>query len=949
MLRIATDVGGTFTDLVSFDEETNKVTVSKSSTTPKNFALGIMDTINKAKLEIQNTNYFVHGSTIFINALCERKGAKTGLITTKGFRDVLEIGRANRPDLYNMFYKKPTPFVSRFLRLEVTERVDFQGNLLEKLDETELAKSIEIFQKHNVQAVAVCFLNSFLNPENEIVCGKLLREKLQNVPITLSHELTNEWREYERTSTTVLNSYVCPIAHHYLRSLEEELLKKGMPDKVAHIMQSNGGTCSFDHGKQKPINSVESGPVAGVIASSIIGQLIGEENVMSLDIGGTTVKCSLIENGIPKITTDYRLRGEEEVSAGYPIKVPTIDIVELGSGGGSIAWLDQANALHVGPISAGAEPGPSCYGLGGDKPTVTDANVLTGRINPKYFSGGNLQIFPEKSKKAIETLKTRFSEMSADEIAMGMIKIADSNMVNAIKLVSVRRGYDPRKFVVIAFGGGGPMHAAALARQLKVKKIIIPNDPGVFSAWGMIMTGSRQDYIRTWVRRTDQVTLEEVNQQMDQMEKQAITELLDQQKHREKKDEILIQRWADMRYLGQEHTAKVSIPLGKLDQESIKLINTRFHAVHESLYSYKLDESNPIEFVNLHLTGYVKRVPKLSELDNNGKSLEKAYKGEREVRFDPEGVLKAKIYERGFLPSQTKIEGPAVIEEPTSTTVVFPNQELFVDRYGFLHISEKDIEKVEQNSQIQLKLSKSVDPFTAEIIKDNLIAISDEMFINMQRTSMSPIIYEVLDFACGILDPRGRIISQGNGVSGFLGTLTAAVKTVIDKFGPEKLDEGDIIITNDPYTGGGTHLSDVCLVYPIFYPDPENPERKKIVAFSANKAHWTEVGGANAGSWSTDTTDIYQEGLQFPCIKIFKKGVVIDSLVDLISANVRTPKMSIADMYSQIGSIRMAGVRFCEMCSKFSLEAVETAVEGFMKYGEKMTKFALANLPKKNV
>lgn len=678
-MRVASDVGGTFTDLVYLDEATGQVQVAKASTTPANFAEGVVETLHKARVHVPDTTWFVHGSTIIINALTERKGAKTALITTKGFRDVLEIARANRPDIYNMYYSKPKPFVPRYLRFEVTERVNYKGQELQPLDEQEARQVVERCRAEGAEAIAVCFLHSYSNPTHEIRCGEILHECAPDIPVTLSHQVTQEWREYERSNTAVVNSYVLPTARYYLDKLAQDLRGLGM-GQVYHVMQSNGGTATFEKGMQTPVNLIESGPVAGVIGAAVIGELIGEPNVIALDIGGTTAKTSLVENGTPKITTEYKIEHRRNW-AGYPILAPTIDIVEIGAGGGSIAWVDKAGALRVGPVSAGADPGPACYGWGGTQPTVTDANVVAGRINPGYFLGGEIPLDLEKARQALKPIADAF-HLDVEQAAMGVIRLADANMENALKLVSVRRGYDPRDFILVAFGGGGAMHAAALMRELRVKKAVIPTEPAVFSAWGMLMTDLRQDYIRTMIARTDKVGADRVEGIFAEMEAQAAQDLAKQQVAGR---DMFFQRFADMRYLGQEHTVKVPLPSGAITAERIPEIDERFHALHEHTYTFRLE--SPVELVNYHLTalGRVKK-PAFKKLAAKGGTLKGALKGERVVNFDELGFRKAPIYERARLPIGLAVRGPLVIEEPASTTVVFPDQKVTRDAYGFLHI-----------------------------------------------------------------------------------------------------------------------------------------------------------------------------------------------------------------------------------------------------------------------
>jgi N-methylhydantoinase A len=686
-VRVATDIGGTFTDLIYLDEVTGEVGLTKASTTPHNFAIGVEDTLVKSAINVADTTFFVHGSTIIINALTERKGVKTGLITTEGFRDVLAITRANRPDIYNMYYTKPEPFVPRYLRLEVRERVNYKGEELAPLNEGDVRQAAEFFKKEGVKAIAVCFLHSYADPDHEARCGELLRELLPDVPVTLSHEITKEWREYERTNTTVLNAYVQPIAVQYLNTLEKDLSEMGM-GPVEHIMQSNGGIATFEVARQAPIKTCESGPVAGVIGAAVIGDLLDEPNIISLDIGGTTVKSSLVENGVPRITTDYKIEYRRDWE-GYPIKVPTVDIVEIGAGGGSIAWIDKAGSLRVGPVSAGAVPGPACYDAGGEKPTVTDANLAVGRINPDYFLGGEIKVSMDKARQSMQEIANHFG-MSIEEAAMGVIRLADANMINALKLVSVRRGYDAREFTLVAFGGGGSMHAAALGRELRVKRILVPTAPAVFSAWGMLMADLRNDYIRTMVARTDQIEPAELSNIFAEMEKEAAEDLAAEKVEKDvpTKLAMVFQRFADMRYMGQEHTVKVPIPGGELTEKEMQEINERFHQLHEHAYTFRLE--SPVELVNFHLTalGQVEK-PKITRLNKDEtRSVEEAFKGERQVMFD-DTFQATPTYERDRLPVGATLSGSLIVEEPAATTVVFPGQRLSVDEYGFLHIQEE--------------------------------------------------------------------------------------------------------------------------------------------------------------------------------------------------------------------------------------------------------------------
>ena len=676
-MRVATDIGGTFTDLVAVDEQ-GRISIAKSHSTPPNFEQGVIDVIEKSGVEAKAIEAFIHGTTVIINALTERKGARTGLITTRGFRDVLEIGRGNRPDLFNVRYKKPVPFIPRYLRREVEERMNYRGEILTPLNQAELEQIIGFFKQEKVDAIAVAYLHSYANPVHEQQTVQLIRELWPEVAVTASCEVTKEWREYERTSTCVLNSYVKPIAAQYINRLDDRLTDIGMQGKK-YIMQSNGGTTTFTQSKAAPINMVESGPVAGVFGAAVLGQVIGEKNIIAFDIGGTTAKCSLIDNGEVKVTTEYKIEKTDR-TAGYPIKVPVVDIVEIGNGGGSIAWVDEAGSLKVGPQSAGAVPGPVAYGQGGAEPTTTDANLITGRLAPVNFDN---EVDMQIVREAVQEKVADHFHMSVDEAALGIIRIANSNMLNALKLISVRKGYDPREFTLVAFGGGGPMHAPALARELGVKKVVVPVAASVFSAWGMLMTDLRNDYVQTYIRRFNEVDLGELNQEWKKLEQEALAQY---QSQGIKPDQVVFARFVDMRYLGQEHTVKVFVPNGDWGQASVKEVTRRFDETHEHYYTFKL-EGAPTEIVNLHLVAFGKvQKPDLSEMDNRG-TVASALKEVRPVLFEGEGWLDTPVYDREKMPARAAVSGPAIVEEQTASTVIYSGQSLMVDIYGNLIIN----------------------------------------------------------------------------------------------------------------------------------------------------------------------------------------------------------------------------------------------------------------------
>lgn len=675
-MRVASDIGGTFTDLAYFTPGEGRVKTCKVATTPRRFEHGVLRSLERAGIGAAEIDFFVHGSTIVINALTERKGARTGLITTKGFRDVLEIQRANRPDLYNLRYRKPVPFVPRRARLGVRERMTHRGEVLEALDEQGVSEAARLLGKQGIEAVAICFLHAYANPEHEKRAAEILGEELPMASVSASHEVTREWREYERTSTAVLNAYVQPVADRYLSSLESSL-EDGDSIGSRYVMHSNGGTSSFRTAREQPITMVESGPAAGVLGALALGRLLEREQVISLDIGGTTAKCSLVEHGEARLSTTYLLESTSRF-AGYPLRVPVVDIVEIGAGGGSIAHLDEAGALQIGPQSVGAEPGPACYGRGGVEPSVTDANLLAGRMDPSFFLGGEMPLSEDAARGALEPIARGFG-VSVEETALGVLRVANANMISALKLVSVQRGYDPREFALVPSGGAGPMHATALARDLHVAEVVVPPVPGVFSAWGMLMTDLRFDLVQTDLRASDSVAAEELERIWAELEAHAATHF---ERERFERSSVVVQRYVEMRYAGQEHTVRVPAPERVAGDDAVEALVERFAMLHEQQYAFKLDQRS--EFVTFGITafGQVDK-PDPPQLEA-GRGAEHAQRGEREMLLAAGKRVAAPVYDRLALGAGDRIFGPAILAEPSSTTVLLPGDRATVDVHGAL-------------------------------------------------------------------------------------------------------------------------------------------------------------------------------------------------------------------------------------------------------------------------
>jgi N-methylhydantoinase A len=673
-LRVAVDIGGTFTDLISFNEDTGNLQHAKSLTTPKDPTQGILDCIRKANLDAHEVDRLIHGSTIAINTLIEQKGATVGLIVTRGTRDVYIIGRGNRPEAYNLFFHRPRPLVPRHRTVEVAGRLYASGEIRESLDTDGVRLACAELARLGVDAVAVCFLHSYANPEHERVAGEIVKELLPNCYVSLSHEILREYREYERISTTVVNAYIAPTVGGYVRSLQTRLSSLGFGGELA-IMQSNGGVMSPEAAVLRPVMMMESGPVGGIIASAEVGKALGYPDVVSFDMGGTTAKASLIRAGVPTMAEGYSVGG---YGSGHPVMVPVVDVVEVGAGGGSIAWIDGVGALKIGPQSAGAAPGPIAYGRGGVFPTITDANVILGRIGISDFLGGEMRLDRQAAVRGMDERIAQPLQMNVTAAARSVVQIANAKMSLAVREVSVEKGYDPRDFVLVASGGGGPAHAVAIARELYIPTVIVPRFPAHFSALGMLLTDERHDFIRTYyseLQSADFSVLKAIYEDMSAQAKHLLTAGL------HTSHQILF----DLRYVGQEFTLSVPVTVEQIDAHDHGVIRDNFDALHEQRYAHHSDEES-VEVINVRLVALGHR-PKLL-LPPLPKGHAADPRERRPVYLDhDEKPVECPVYNREFLSAGAEFKGPALVNEYGSTTILFPADHLVVSSTGELIIS----------------------------------------------------------------------------------------------------------------------------------------------------------------------------------------------------------------------------------------------------------------------
>jgi len=684
-VRLAIDIGGTFTDATLIDEETGEVAIAKVLTTPADPSEGFMQAVERALdeggVEAAQVRFVVHATTVATNAIIEGNVARSGFVTTDGFRDLLEIARQVRPTLYDTQFEKAKPLVPRDRAVVVRERLGPKGEVLLPLDDASVREAAAILKREEVESVAVCLLHAYVNDEHEQRVGAILAEELPGIPISLSAEVAPEFREYLRASTTVINAVIRPVVERYLERIESRLAAAGVQAKLL-VMQSSGGIFGAEAARRRPVFMVESGPAAGVIAAAHLGGTLGRPDLLSFDMGGTTAKVGLIQDGRPSVTKDYNVGGHAGAGiggmslSGYPVRTPVVDLVEIGAGGGSIAWVDSGGLLRVGPRSAGADPGPVCYRRGGVEPTVTDANVVLGRLNPDYFLGGEIGLDVEGAARAIEERCAVPLGLGVTEAANGIVEIANAAMVNALHLISVQRGYDPRDFVLVAFGGAGPVHANALARDAELPTLLIPRSPGIFSATGLLTTDLKRDTATTIMRRLEDLDREEVEASFAGLEAAGRKEL---EGEGLLGDAIAFDRQIDLRYVGQSY--ELTVPAGDDLLE-------RFHAEHERTYGFNAP-AEPVEVVSLRLTsvGTIAKPP-ARRLEPGGPPEPKE---RRPVYFaEADEYVDCPIYDRYLLAAGAAFAGPAIVEEFDSTAVVHPGFGVRVDDVGNLIVERME-------------------------------------------------------------------------------------------------------------------------------------------------------------------------------------------------------------------------------------------------------------------
>ena len=911
------DIGGTFTDIVAYQParpgEANDgvLRVHKVPSTPDQPARGLLRGIT----ELTGTNdcTIIHGSTVATNALLERRGARAALVTTEGFADVLEIGRQDRPALYDLMQQRPPVLIPRERRLELPERLDYTGAVLRAPTPEEYESLLQQIEECQPESVAIALLHAYRNPQHERELAELLRTRFPQIYLSLASEILPQFREYERTSTVAVNAYVQPLMARYLQNLQKHI------QGPLRIMQSSGGSISAATAAREPVRTVLSGPAGGVIGAFHVARLAGCEQIITLDMGGTSTDVALCPGRIVETS--------EASVAGCPIGVPTVAIHTVGAGGGSLVKLDAGNALTVGPASAGADPGPACYGRG-DQLTVTDANLVLGRIDPASFLDGKFPLYPGRSQQLMAELAQRMG-VSASEAALGIIRVANASMERAIRTVSLERGHDPRLFTLLPFGGAGPLHACELAESLRIPRVLIPRHPGVLSALGLLLAPIVKDYAQHVLLDLTNEDTVDLSAHFTELEQQARAEMQSEMETLATEIPLTLQRAYDLCYVGQSYELTVNAA------ESGRLSDTlaHFHELHEQRFGHSHPEQ-PVRIVAVRIKAILQPpAPALPILPRDGEAASHALLGERVMIF-ASGEHMAKVYERARLRPGNRVVGPALLVQMDSTVLLPPGWSGTIDAWGNL------LAEWQTSAEHEAHESK-VDPVSLEIFKHLFASAAEEMGVTLGRTAYSSNIKERKDYSCACFDAQGRLIAQAAHIPVHLGAMPASVQAALAHF--HEFAPGDMVLLNDPYLGG-THLPDITMISPVFIGGDPDGRQGQLFGFVASRAHHADIGGMSPGSMPM-SRELYQEGMIIPPLKIVKAGMVNQEVLELFYRNVRTPDERRGDMQAQLATAHVGERRLQEIIARYGSSAVQAHADALLAYSARLTSYALAQLP----
>jgi 5-oxoprolinase (ATP-hydrolysing) len=929
MKRIGVDVGGTFTDLYFSDDEVGKVVVEKVPSTPDDPSRavinGLRQLVAKAGTSLAEIDQLVHGTTVATNIALTHTGAEVGMITTEGFRDILHIARHKKPFNFSLQQDLPWqshPLVKRRNRLTVKERITVpDGDILIPLDTEEARERVRQLRDAGVEAIAVCLLHSYLNPMHEQAVKQIVQEEFPEAYLSVSSEVVPLYREFERFSTTALNAYVGPKVSKYLDRLASEVKALGFGREVL-LMQSSGGMTPISQAARQPVSLLMSGPVGGLIGGIWAGKQAGFENVFTLDIGGTSADIGVAQGGA------LRMRHLLDTKVGdYQAMVPMVDIDTIGAGGGSIAFVDDGGVFRVGPQSAGARPGPACYGHGGTEPTSTDAQLLLGRMRAKRtLADGDMKLDVDLARAAMSKVADQLG-MSVEEAALGALQIQKFGMSQAIELNSVRRGYDPRDFTLVAGGGAGALFACEIAAELDIPHVLIPAHPGILAATGLLATDQKYEFVATARYSLPDADADGLQKRFDALEAEARTQLSADGVPAERQK---LRRLADGRYEGQGYEVRFEVPDGEITREWLEGLVELFHKAHEAEYGHRF-ATGGVEIVNIRVEGLgvMDELPAPS-VEPSPRPLEEAIVARQAVIFDEGGKpteFDTPFYDRELLGAGARIEGPAIIEQYDSTVVVPPRFTAEIGGHGNIVIDCPKKAEAEGND-----LST---PILMRVIGGAFNSMAKEMASVLFRMSYSSIIRESEDLGAGIFDAQGHVLAESDSTPMFMGAMPKIVRGVISVLGDD-INEGDIILHNDPYLGA-THSPDVAIIMPIFH------EGERI-GFAGASGQLLDIGGAFPGL-AIDIVDNKAEGQIFRALKIQDRGVRQEALLKHILSNTRTPTHNAGDIEAMISACELATSRFLDITRRYGREAIEQAGQGWIDYSEKMLRAEIAKVP----
>lgn len=924
--RIAVDIGGTFTDIAI--EANGGIKTAKTLTTHGRPVDGVIEglgyALERTGLKPAEFGSVIHGTTLATNALIERRGARVAVIATEGFRDILEIAYERRFDQYDINIEKQNLIVPRDMVFAVRERIDVHGNVIKALDAASVDRGIDAAIAAGAESIAVCLLHSYANTAHERAILEAIRRRVPDMPVSLSSDVSPEIREFERLCTTVCNAYIKPLMASYMRDLESALRNEGY-DCPLFIVTSGGGITTLDTAVAYPIRLVESGPSGGaILASRIAGQRnIGE--VLSFDMGGTTAKVCLIENGAPRTSRSFEIDRAERFlkGSGIPARIPVIDMIEIGAGGGSIASVDSLGRLRVGPKSASSDPGPACYGRGGTSPTVTDSDLTVGYIDPEAFAEGRLSLQPELSKQAIERVLSGSLGTSVQAAADGISQTVDEAMANAARMHAVEHGKNLADCTMVAFGGNGPLHATRVAEKIGIGEIVVPPNPSVGSAVGFLFAPVSYEIVRSYHVMAETFPFAEVDALLDGMTREA-TDIVAAGAPDEP---LFVKRTAFMRYHGQGHEIEVEIPAGAVTPISLEKLIAMFEADYARLFSRVVPEMR-VEIMNWSVVVSNAPARESAAADIIGGELAEPTGVQRLSIGQDDEPVEAAVYRRKDLNPGDRIAGPALIVEPQTTTFVSALFDAAVD-------DRMNLVLVRRGTGGAAARERARSAIERQVMWDRLLAIVEEQGQVLIRTAFSPIVRECGDISAGIFDLDGNMLAQAvSGTPGHVNTMAMAVREMLPHFPVDTMKPGDVYLTNDPWIGSG-HLNDFLLMAPIFHDG-------KLVAITSCTSHLYDLGGLGMGP---DGSDVYDEGLFLPPMKLVDEGRVSRLILDIVKANSRSPIANEGDIYALIACCDVAGQRLSKMMTEFAMDGMTELSEHILTTSRAATLDAIASVP----